>query len=72
MVYQKIGIVLPKDPAIPLLSIYPKDSLPYPKEKCSMFIAALIIIAINRKQPRFPLTKNGYKKCGSFTQWNTI
>jgi hypothetical protein len=40
-----IYIVLPKDPAIPLLDIYPEDVPTYNKDTCStMFIAALLII----------------------------
>ena len=43
-------IVLPGDPAIPLLGIYPKGAPTYNKETCStMFIAALFIIARNWK-----------------------
>jgi hypothetical protein len=34
-VSQKIGIVLPKDPAIPLLGIIPKDAPTYNKDTCS-------------------------------------
>jgi hypothetical protein len=45
---EKIGIILPQDPAIPLLSIYPKDVPPYHKVTCSiLFIAALYVIARN-------------------------
>jgi hypothetical protein len=36
-----------------------------------MFIAALFIIARSWKQPRCPQQRNGYRKCGTFTQWNT-
>jgi hypothetical protein len=44
---QKISILLPEYPALPLLGIYPKDSPTYNKDTCSiMFIAALFIIAI--------------------------
>ena len=44
---QKIGhIVLPEDPAIPLLGIYPEDVPTGKKDTCStMFIAALFLIA---------------------------
>ena len=43
---RKLDIVLPEDPAIPLLGIYPEDVPPSKKETCStMFIAALFIIA---------------------------
>jgi hypothetical protein len=41
-----LHIVLPEDPAIPLLGIHPKDSPTYNKNTCStMFIAALFIVA---------------------------
>ena len=46
--YLKISqiIVLPEDPAIPLLGKYPKDVPPYPKYMCSiMFIASFFVIA---------------------------
>jgi hypothetical protein len=39
---RKLDIVLPENPAIPLLGIYPKDFPTYNKDTCStMFIAAL-------------------------------
>jgi hypothetical protein len=41
-----LEIVLPEDPAIPLLGIYPKDAPIYDKDTCStMLIAALFIIS---------------------------
>jgi hypothetical protein len=43
---RKLDIVLPEDPAIPLLDIYPEDVPTGKKDTCStMFIAALFIIA---------------------------
>jgi hypothetical protein len=43
---QKSDIVLPEDPAIPLLGIYQEDVPTCNKDTCSsMFIAALFIIA---------------------------
>jgi hypothetical protein len=55
---RNFGIVLPQDPAIPLLGIYPNDASPYHKDTCStMFIAALFTIARNWKQPRCPSTE---------------
>ena len=55
---RKLGIVLPQDPAIPLLGKYPKDAPPYFKDTCStMFIVALFIIARNWKQSRWSLTE---------------
>jgi hypothetical protein len=42
---RKLDIVLPEDPAIPLLGIYPKDALTCNKDTCStMFITAIFII----------------------------
>ena len=41
-----MDIILPKEPAIPLLGIYPEDVQSGKKDTCStMFIAALFIIA---------------------------
>ena len=52
---RKLNIVLPEDPAIPLLGIYPRDTPIYNKDTCTtMFIAALFIIARSRKEPRCP------------------
>ena len=52
---RKLDMTLPEDPAIPLLGIYPKDSLACNKDTCSiMFIAALFIIARSWKEPRCP------------------
>jgi hypothetical protein len=43
-----LDIVLPEDPAIPLLGIYPEDAPTGKKDTCStMFIAALFIIAVS-------------------------
>ena len=69
---RKFEIDLPEDPAILLLGIYPKDAPPWNRGTCSiMFIAAIFVIARTWKQPRCPRQKNGYRKYGSFTQWNT-
>jgi hypothetical protein len=54
--------VLPEDPAILLLSIYP-DFPTGNKGTCStMFIAALFIIARSWKKPRCPSTKELIQK----------
>jgi hypothetical protein len=43
---RNLDIVLPDDPPIPLLGIYPEDDLTCNKDTCStMFIAALFITA---------------------------
>jgi hypothetical protein len=53
-----LEIVLPEDPAVPLLVIYPKNVPPYHEDTCStVFIAILFVIARNWKQPRCPSTE---------------
>jgi len=50
---RKLDIVLPEDPATPLLGMYSKDALTYNKDIYStMFIATLFVIARSWKQPR--------------------
>ena len=58
-----MNIVLPEDPAIPLLGIYPEDVPTVKKDTCStMFIAALFIIARRWKEPRCPPTEEWIQK----------
>jgi hypothetical protein len=53
-----LDIILPEDPAIPLLGIYPEEVPTDNKNTCStMFIAALFIIARSWKEPRCPSTE---------------
>jgi hypothetical protein len=67
-----LDIVLLEDPAISLLGIYPEDIPTGNKDTCStMFITALFIIARSGKNPDVPQQRNGYRKCGTFTQWST-
>jgi hypothetical protein len=67
---RKLDIILLEGPAIPLLGIYPEDAPTCNKDTCStMFIAALFIIARGWKEcPDVPQQRNGYRKCGTFTQ----
>jgi hypothetical protein len=66
-----LNIVLPEDPATPLLAIYSEDAPTCKKNTCSiMFIASLFIIARNWKDPDVPQQRNRYRKCGTFTQWS--
>ena len=63
VVPQKLNIVLPEDPEIPLLGIYPEDVPTCNKDTCStMFIAPLFIIARNWKDPRCPSTEEWIHK----------
>jgi hypothetical protein len=63
VVSQKLDRVLPEDPAIPLLGIYPEDVPTSKKEMCStMFIAALFIISRSWKEPRCPSTEEWIQK----------
>ena len=59
---KKLKIVLPYDPAIPLLGIYSEKTI-IQKESCTtMFITALFTIARTWKQPKCPLTDEWIKK----------
>ena len=58
-----MDIILPDDPAIPLLGIYPEDIPTGKKDTCStMFIAALFIIARSWKEPICPSTEEWIQK----------
>jgi hypothetical protein len=58
-----LDIVLPEDPAIPLLGIYPEDVPTCNKDTCStMFITALFIIARSWKESRCPSTEEWTQK----------
>ena len=60
---RKLDIVLPEDPAIPLLGIYPENVPTGKKGTCStMFIAALCVIARSWKEPRCPSTEEWIQK----------
>jgi hypothetical protein len=57
-----LDIVLPEDPAIPLLGIY-SDVPTGKKDTCStMFITTLFIIARSWKEPRCPSTEEWIQK----------
>ena len=57
-----LRIQLPYDPTIPLLGIYPEETI-IEKGTCTlMFIAALFTIARTRKQPRCPSIDECIKK----------
>jgi hypothetical protein len=58
-----LDIVLPEDPATPLLGIYPEYAPTCNKGTCStMFVAALFIIAGSWKQLRCPSTEKWIQK----------
>jgi hypothetical protein len=66
-----LDIVVPEDPAIPLLGIYPEDVPTCSKDICStMFIAALSQPEAG-KNADVPQQMNGYKKCDTFIQWRS-
>ena len=59
---KKLKIELPYDPALPLLGIYPEETI-IQKESCTtMVTAALFTIARTWKQPKCPLTGEWIKK----------
>ena len=60
---RKLEIVLPVDPAIPLLGIYPEDAPTCNKDTCSsMFIAALFTITRSQKELRCPSAEEWIQK----------
>ena len=60
---RKLDIVLPENPAIPLLGIYPEDVPTGKKDTCSTIsIAALFILARSWKEPRCPSTEEWIQK----------
>jgi hypothetical protein len=60
---RRLDIVLPEDPAIPHLGIYPEDAPTCNKDPCStMFIAASFIIARSLKEPRCLSTEEWIQK----------
>jgi hypothetical protein len=60
---RKLDTVLPEDPSIPLLGIYPEDVPSGKKDTCSaLFISALFIIARSWKEPRCPPTEEWIQK----------
>jgi hypothetical protein len=64
---RKLDIILPEDPAIPLLGIYPEHIPTCYKDTCStMFIAALFIVARSWKERRFPSTEEWIQKMCSY------
>ena len=59
---KKLGLKPPYDPAIPILGIYPEETI-IEKDTCILFfIAALYTIARTWKQPRCPSTYEWIKK----------
>ena len=67
---KNLGIKPPYDPAIPLLGIYPEKTK-IEKDTCTpMFTAALFTTASTWKQPRYPLTDEWIRSCGTYIQRN--
>lgn len=70
---RKLEIDLLEDPAIPLLGIYPK--LPHHATGHMFHYVHSSLVCDSQKLETTQMShkqKNGYRKCGSFTQWNTI
>ena len=63
---QKLNIELPYDPAIPLLGIYPEETLIRKYKHTPVFTAALFTIARTWKQPR--CSQQMIKKGGTYIQ----
>ena len=63
-----MDIILPEDPAIPLLGMYPEAVLTYNKDTCStVLIAALFLISRRWKEPRCPSTEEWIQKMYFYT-----
>ena len=59
---KKVGLKLPYDAAVPLLGIYPQESI-IEKDTCTpMLTAAVFTVARTGKQPRWPVTDEWIKK----------
>ena len=71
---RKVKMELPFNPAIPVLGLYPKSpETPIQKNLCTpMFTAAQFTIAKYWKYPQRPSVNEWIKKCGTFTQWNSM
>jgi hypothetical protein len=60
---RKLEIVLPEEPTIPLLGIYPENAPTYKKDTCfTMFIAVIFVIARSWEQSRYPSTEESIQK----------
>ena len=59
---KKLKVELPYDPAIPLLGIYPENTIIQKGSCTTMFIAALFTIVRTWKQPKCPSTDEWIKK----------
>ena len=60
--FKKLGIKPPYDPAIPLIGVYPEETITEKVTCTSVFIVALFTIARTWKQPRRPLADEWIKK----------
>ena len=60
--FKRLGIKLPYDSTIPLLAIYPEETVTEKNTYTPMFITALLIIVRARKQSRCPPTEDWIKK----------
>ena len=67
---KKLGMRLPCDAAIPLLSIYPKETITEKDTCMPIFTEALFTIARIQNQPSCPLTDEWIKKIVIHIQWN--
>ena len=68
---EKLNIELPYDPAIPLLGIYPNKTLTQKDTCIPMFVTTLFTIARHGNSLNALKQRNGYRRCGTYTQWRT-
>jgi hypothetical protein len=70
---RKLETVLPEEPAIPLLGIYPEDAPTYNKDSCfTMFIAALLYNSQKLERTQMSLNRGmDTENVVHITQWST-
>ena len=66
-----MGIELPYNSAIPLLSIHTEET-ELKQTRTLMFITALFTVPKTWKQPRYPSSNEWIRSCGTYTQGNII
>jgi hypothetical protein len=71
-ILRKLDIVLPEDPAIPLLVIYPEDVPTCNKDTCStLFIAAFFCNSQKLERTQMPLNRGMDTESVVHLQWST-
>jgi hypothetical protein len=68
---RKLDIILPRDPAIPILDIYPEDVPTHNKDTCYVH-SSIIYNSQNLETTQMSFNRGmDMEKCDTFTQWST-